>query len=248
MATPRHLSKAPITEAVIDLKCRLAAGFDLEKFRQIEPEIAYAPPKKMQMFEFRMQKEGDKIPESTHVDHGLIGWRYASLDGKHVAQFRKDGFTFSRLEPYTTWDEIFAEASRLYRLFSVASNTDEVTRIAVRYINRMPFPEAEVGDFSPFLTTPPRCPGEGTVLLTGFLHQIQVTDPITDISATITQTVQPEGARLGHVGVILDLDVYQTGTFSPEPETILKRFGALRTAKNRYFFGGITEKAATLFE
>lgn len=248
MATPRYLSRAPITEAVIDLRCRLAANFELDKFRQLESAVGYSGCKKVQMYEFKMRQEGDKELESTHVNHGLIGWRFESGDGRHVAQFRKDGFTFSRLEPYTQWEEVFAEASRLYALYWEVAIPEEVTRIAVRFINRLSLPEDEVGDFSPFLAAPPVCPVQGQVLLNGFLTQVQVADPVTGISATITQTIQSDGNRPGFVPVILDLDVYEARTFSPDPQAILLRFGALREAKNRYFFGSITEKAASLFE
>ena len=195
-----------------------------------------------------MKQEAGKEPESKHLNHGLIGWRFTTADGKQVAQFRKDGFTFSRLAPYTYWEEVFAEASRLFLLYLAATNPEEVTRPAVRYINRMPFPETEVGDFSPFLTAPPVCPVDRQVVLNGFLTQVQVHDPLTGISATITQTIQSGGDSPDFVPVVLDLDVYETRSFPPDSKTILARFGALRETKNRYFFNSITEKTATLFE
>lgn len=248
MAEPRHLARAPITEAVIDLRCRLDAAFDLEAFRALEAAIGYAAAKPIHLFEFKMRQEFGKEPETNQRNHGLIGWRFTSEDGKHVAQFRKDGFTFSRLAPYTNWNEVFEEATRLFLMYVEAANPQEFTRPAVRYINRLPLPEAEVGDFSSFLTAPPVFPGEGQILLHGFLTQVQVHDPATGIHATITQTIQSESATAGVVPVILDLDVYEARSFPPDPQTILERFGALREAKNRYFFSSITEKSAELFE
>lgn len=248
MAIPRYLSKAPITEAVIDLRCRLDSGFDLAVFRDLESAVGYTAPKPIQLFEFNMRQEAGKEPESGHVNHGLIGWRFTSSDGKQVTQFRKDGFTFSRLTPYTNWDEVFAEASRLYLIYSEAAMPEEVTRPAVRYINRIPLNESEVGDFSEFLTAPPAFPGDRQVLLKGFLTQVQVQDPATGISATITQTIQAGDNQPGVVPLILDLDIYESRGFPPDPKTILARFDALREAKNRYFFSSITEKTAKLFE
>lgn len=248
MAAPRYLNRAPITEAVIDLRCRVDSTFDVNAFRSLESEIGYPTATPIKLFEFEMRQEAGKEPENTHVNHGLIGWRFASADGKQVGQFRKDGFTFSRLAPYTRWADVIAEASRLYRLYVESAQPEEVTRPAVRYINRMPLPEKEVGDFSPFLTAPPACPVDRQVVLNGFLTQVQVHDPLTGISATITQTIQAGGDIPGFVPVILDLDVYEARSFPPDAETILARFDALRETKNRYFFSSITEKAATLFE
>jgi uncharacterized protein (TIGR04255 family) len=248
MATPRHLSRAPITEAVIDLRCRVDSAFDVNSFRNLETAIGYPVVKPIQLFEFHMKQEAGKEPENSQVNHVLIGWRFTSADGKQVAQLRKDGFTFSRLAPYTHWAEVFAEASRLYPLYLECAQPGEVTRPAVRYINRMPLPEAEVGDFSPFLTAPPTCPTDRQVVLNGFLTQVQVHDPVTGISATITQTIQSGGDSPGFVPVILDLDVYETRSFPPDAKTILARFDALRETKNSYFFSSITEKTAALFE
>jgi uncharacterized protein (TIGR04255 family) len=247
MAQPRHLTRAPITEAVIDLRSRLDSGFDVSRFRTLKEDVGYDEPKEINVFEFGMHLQQGKNPESHQVNHGVIGWRFTSADGKQVVQFRKDGFTFSRLAPYTNWDEVFAEASRLYRLYAVVAAPEEVSRPAVRYINRLLFPEAEVSDFSPFLTAPPVFPRGEKVFLTGFLNQIQVQDPDSLICATIIQTVQNGATEPGQVPVILDLDVYEARSYPPTPEVVLPRFASLREAKNRYFFGSITDKAADLF-
>ncbi len=39
-------------------------------------------------------------------------------DRLNVAQFRRDGFTFNRLRPYTKWEEIRPEALRLWQLYT----------------------------------------------------------------------------------------------------------------------------------
>ena len=41
------------------------------------------------------------------------GYVFTSADGKQVVQYRLDGFTFSRLRPYTRWEEVFAEAQKV---------------------------------------------------------------------------------------------------------------------------------------
>jgi uncharacterized protein (TIGR04255 family) len=247
MAKPRHLTRAPITEAVIDLRCRLDSGFDLSQFQALQSAIGYGDPVGINLFEFGMLQQPGKYPEGCQVNHGIIGWRFTSGDEKNIVQFRKDGFTFSRLAPYTHWDEIFAEASRLYRLYVKIAEPEEVSRPAVRFINRLLFPEAEVGDFSPFLTAPPIFPHRDKAFVTGFLNQIQVHDPDYLICATITQMVQNGAAEPGQVPVILDLDVYEARSYSPMPEVVLPRFAALRQAKNKYFFESITERAVELF-
>ena len=250
MAQPRHLDRAPIAEAIIDFRARISVQVDPRAFAELATEVGplYGPPKGMNLLEFAWRTTPGKKPEGRQIDHGLTGFRYDSEDGKQIAQFHKGGCTFSRLAPYTKWDEVFAEASRLYRVFVQAGQPDEITRIAVRYINRLLLPEAEVGDFRRFLTAPPALPPDVGAALSGFLTRVQVRDPATGIAGTITQTIQRRVGEPGKLPVILDLDVHETGTMSPISETILPRFEALRALKNRYFFASITEVTVDLFK
>ena len=248
MAQSRYLARAPIVEAVIDVRVRTAPDLRVEVFEDLG-ELAADYPKRDELTQFEMgfTKLPGKPPDAHQVDRGKIGFRHVSEDGKFIAQLRKDGFTFSRLAPYTRWEEIFAEASRLYRHYLQTAAAEEVHRIAVRYINRLPLPEGDVNDFSPFLTAPPPFPHEVPAVMTGFLTQVQVQEPDSLIQATVTQTIQRGEVTPGFVPVILDLDVFEVGAFPLEPDRLLSRFEALRMAKNRLFFSSITERTAELF-
>jgi len=247
MATHRYLSRAPVTEAVVDLRLRLDVDFDVNSLRSLEGEIGYKAPKDIKLFEMGLHTIQGEPPQALHVDRGLVGLRFESSDGRQIAQLRKDGFTFSRLAPYTNWEKVFAEASRIYKLYAISAKPDEATRPAVRFINRMELPSADVGDFSPFLTAPPQFIKDQNVFLTGFLTQVQIAEPDSTICATVIQTIQTDKADDSIVPVILDLDVFDPQTFDPDPEVVLSRFAALRETKNRYFFSSITDKAADLF-
>jgi uncharacterized protein (TIGR04255 family) len=142
---------------------------------------------------------------------------------------------------------VFEEAKRLYRLYVQLAKPEEINRIAVRYINRLPLSANEVKDFSPFLTAPPPFPQEIDAVMIGFLTQVQVKDPGSSIQATVSQTIQPSNDEPGLIPLILDLDVFEVGTWDPDPGSILKRFSALRMLKNRYFFASITERTVELF-
>jgi uncharacterized protein (TIGR04255 family) len=80
-------------------------------------------------------------------DLGFQGYFWKTSDEKTIVQFRVDGFTFNRLRPYTSWTELFPQALDLWHLYSRVSRPEVITRLAVRYINRIPLP-AGVTDFS----------------------------------------------------------------------------------------------------
>jgi len=55
-------------------------------------------------------------PQGTLQELGWNGLRFQSADQLHVAQFKRDGFVFSRLRPYQTWEQFEEEAKRLWKL------------------------------------------------------------------------------------------------------------------------------------
>jgi uncharacterized protein (TIGR04255 family) len=249
MAQITHLENAPIVEAVIDLRARMAAGFDLKVFANILEKLGpdYKGPESLTQFQFNFQATPVAPPEGGFVNLGATGFRYETSDGKRVAQFRKNGFSFSHLAPYTNWRNFFSEAERFYELYYKIGQPEEVTRVAVRYINRLLLPQSDVGDFTPYLTGPPPCPKGIAAVLTGFLTQIQVLDPATGVSGRITQTIQPLYAPAGQVPILLDIDVFEEKLRRADPDSALQQFETLRQLKNRYFFESITEKTVELY-
>ena len=247
MAAPTHLTRAPIVEAVIDFRAKLSPTFDISIFEGLRDAVGYGEPQDMREYQLKIEHVKGEAPQAHQHDVGRLGVRFDAADGKQVAQFQKSGFSFSRLAPYTAWETVFEEASRLYRLYVQFAEPEEINRIAVRYINRLPLPTSEVKDFSPFLTAPPPFPAEIDAFLIGFLTQVQVSDSGTPIQATVSQTIQPTSDEPGIVPLILDLDVFEFGTWNSDPNSILERFSALRTLKNRYFFASTTERTVELF-
>lgn len=147
-----HLTNAPIVEAVIDYRVLKREGTVADSFAGLTPSLGsqYSKALLLQSVEARFGMEQGKSIEPTTTTSAM-GWQYRA--GSLVAQFRTDGFTFSKLERYTTWGEVFAEATRLWQLYVAKAQPPEVIRVAVRYINRLRIPvPAELGEY---LTAPP---------------------------------------------------------------------------------------------
>lgn len=246
MAEEFHLKNAPITEAVIDFRVQVSQNFNLELFKEAEFRVGYGKAEDIRSYQFAITQNPDEPPKTAESDLGLIGYRFNSQDGKHVVQFRKDGFTFSRLRPYINWLSVRTEVERLYKIYFEISAPAEASRVAVRYINRLPIPRNDVGDFSAFLAAKLPIPNCGIQTITGFLTQIQIAEENPKTTASITQYVQEDGSDA--VPVILDIDVFEVGNFKATPAEILGRLAPLRERKNRYFYASLTDKAIELFK
>jgi len=247
MARQRHLNKAPITEAIIDFRVILPSGFEPQEFSNLSVDLSGRYPKneprRIITGAFGMEKGKPFI--ETPEDKGIQGYIYKSEDEKNVVQFRLDGFTFNRLYPYTEWESVLSEAKNLWQLYSSKSKPELITRIAVRYINRLDL-QLPIKDFEEYLTAPPKIPASLPQEVSRFLTRIVIHD--ADITANIIQSLD-KSPKPDHVGIILDIDVFKIKEKSGfDKVNVWTEFEKLRELKNRIFFESITEKTARLYE
>lgn len=243
-----HLSKAPIVEAVIDFRVKLPSDFKLDAFQPLRAQLAKDYPgfEEQHIVEQMIKREAGSAAELSTRFSGTHGYRLSSSDGRNVVQLRRDGFTFSRLSPYTRWDQVFAEAWRLWSLYVDAAKPIEVSRIAVRYINRMLFPLPFTSP-EEYLKAPPATADDWPAEMSAFLTRVVMHEAKSDVTVSVIQALEPQVPGQSEVAIIFDIDAYEDVTMRADDVTIAERFGNLREMKNRVFFKGLTTKAIDLF-
>ncbi len=246
MARERHLNNAPIVEAIIDFRVMLSPDFDPKIFASIKENLHTKYPKVQvgHMISGSIKIKDDKPIIEPPEDMGIKGYKFTSDDGKEVAQFRIDGFTFSRLHPYTKWEQVLEEAKRLWKLYASKASPKAINRIAVHYINRLDIP-SPVEDFADYLTSPPVLPSRLPQELSQYLFRLVIHE--NELSAGIVQTLV-KSPKKKHIGIIMDIDVFKASKGGINEDGIWPTFDRLRELKNRIFFNLITEKTARLFE
>ena len=246
MAIQRYLKNAPLTEALIDIRVGLPSVFDPKDFLSLSNDISdkYTKSEPRQLFTAAFGVEAGKPFTQATENKGIHGYICKSEDGKDVVQFRIDGFTFSRLYPYSEWETVLSEAKRLWGLYSMKCSPELITRIAVRYINRLDLP-LPIKDFADYLTAPPLVPDSLPQGVSQFLTRVVIHD--ADLTANIVQTMKSI-TKADNIGVILDIDVFKLKEKGFEESSIWPEFEKLRDFKNRIFFDSITEKTARLYE
>lgn len=248
MAEIRHLRNAPITEALIDFRVRSNKTEILENsLDTLKERLGSRYPKVQAGHGYRAQvlfRLGGTT-ENSSGETGFQGYFFESQDGLNIVQFRPDGFTFNRLKPYTSWEEIFAEALGLWKLYVEVAKPEYVIRVALRYINyiKLPLP---IYDISQYITGLPDVPKNTFYSLTGFLTRLQLIEPKLKLEAAVTQVLEPN-IEPNSVVIILDIDTFKQKEFNPQDNEILTIFDALHEMKNTIFFGSITEETVRLF-
>jgi len=243
MNTWPRLSKAPIVEGLIDIRVERSAGATIAALKDASDELAAEFPSRQErrMFVTQLNFSPEAGPSSHTTDDGPDGIVLRSADEKWVVQFRLDGFTVSRLQPYGTWDELRAKALMLWAKYSESAKPTKIVRIASRFINRVQLPIGESFEKT-FLTNfviGPSLPQS----VAGYLLRVVIPFEEHDAIAIVTQSLEGNSADC-----ILDLDA-----FSEQPQGIAEnemwgKLDGLRDVKNRLFFGSFTEAALERFK
>lgn len=244
MTDKRHLNNAPIKEALIDLRVVLPDKTDTEELVSLYEQFDsdYPDKKTLHKGEFGFYFDEGRQTQTT-INQSVIGYRFDSIDEKRVLQFRKDGFTFSQLEPYQDWEQMRDEALKLWDIYVNSISPSMVTRLATRYVNVVNLPYGcDLGDY---LTAPPAIPAGLNNEIGGFLTRIEMHEPTIGARGMITQTLEQSSEN--QTSLVLDIDVFIFGRYELGDDTYLECLEQLRDYKNDIFFASLTEKALGLF-
>lgn len=161
-------AKAPITEAVIDIRLLIPQNFELTQLMHTHDgeDATYSVIEPLQSITgtFGFGPQGQVASTNTHP----LGYRFKNPENTYAYQARADGFTFSRLKPYETWELFRDEAKRLWDKYQSVTNPQQIQRLALRYINQLDIP-LPIKDFKDYFRTFPEVSPDLPQGLAGFL-------------------------------------------------------------------------------
>lgn len=238
--------KAPITEALLDIRAQLPNQIDLARLATFQDAVKERYPTKRERvsWQFGFQVKPETAPDTFKPSGGPDGYLFISSDEKQLVQARLDGFTFNRLRPYDRWESFRDEAKRLWQYYVRVGTPERITRLALRYINKIeaPLPIKDLKDY--ILTTPEIAP-ELPQSLDGFFMRLVVPETNLQAVAIITLTMEPvKDSKV--LPLIFDIDVFRQVVFNSNDNEIWDTMEKLRDLKNRIFFKSITEKTKEL--
>ena len=238
-----HYSKAPLTEAVLDIRVELPSEITLQDLKKVqEGEEDSYPRREESLLVVGHMSMGAQVSASAQQTPN--GYRFTSQDNRQIFQARTDGFTFSRLAPYETWESFQDEARRLWEVYRPIARPKNIKRLALRYINRLDLP-LPLKDFKDYLRTIPEISPDMSQGLSGYFMQLQLPQPELEAMLHLNQTlIPPPGPNL--VSVVLDFDLFCKDNVPNDDQDIWKRFEILRTRKNEIFEACITNKTRRL--
>lgn len=245
MAKPKHYSKAPITEAIIDIRVSLSDQVKVSDLALMaEGEESSYPERRDRFYAEGRFQLGKDISASASSKH--TGYVFYSEDKKQIFQAKLDGFTMSRLAPYGSWKPFRDEARRLWEKYRRIVNPTSINRLAVRYLNRIDIP-LPLNDFDDYLLTMPQIAPDLPQELEGFFVRLQIPQPDIPVTLLLSEAIV-EPARDGVVSVVLDIDMYRDKEVPCDEESIWDFFEVLHDRKNVVFEACITDDTRELIK
>ncbi len=238
------LKSPPVVEAIIDIRVSPVVVISKENIQKIVEELG----SEYQSFMPLPMRNISLTLKSTTLERleTVRGYIVQTIDGLNKGQFRVDGFTFNRLSPYTSWEEVKQNAQRLWEAYKKAGKPKQISRIAVRYINQMQL-DTDMEGINQYLAMPPNMCEKFKASTKSFFTQATIEDIDEQLAATIIQTIN-QNDNIGKTDVVLDIDAYSLRKFSiSNSEQIWECFEKLRNLKNDIFYESITENAIKHF-
>lgn len=236
---PRHYARAPIAEAVIDLRIETPEGLSVGVFSELQRRLQDHFPVRLPIrsIEMGFVSPGDAEAQF-HTAQEQVGVRLQTKSGDRVLQAQLAGFTLSHMAPYTSWEAFRAEAQAAWSVFLETTGARRVTRCAVRVINKLQLPDGNVGQYT---TLTPNVPSGPLGAMKAFFMQLQL--PLDHVLhggqalVNVASAPQENGAAL-----VLDFDLFVTRAMDADSPEVWSILDTLSAAKNEAFELSITDK------
>ncbi len=243
-------SRPPVREAIIDIRIDALPNDLLPKLKDCGTEIKSQYPKAKAQYLDAISMKVSDTDFTSEQNRQLLGYIFQSSDESRLVQMRLDGFTFHLLKPdyqapWPGWSVLREEAQKAWDKYVNATSTVEIKRLAVRYINQIVIPEAEI-ELPDYFTEPPRIPKGLSQDLSNFFSRIQVINPDPEAVIIITQApaLQPDQRQPTFT---LDIDVIRERRMSLDSSELWRTLDGFRELKNMVFEASLHPRAKNLF-
>jgi uncharacterized protein (TIGR04255 family) len=243
-----HLSRAPIVEALVNFQANAARLWQPEQLRSafaakwpVHTEIQEIRPLEINLTQ---TPDGPLPPE---VKSHIQGLMFRSKTQTSVHQARRDGYAFSKLAPYEDWLALETSAFAGWEDFKGILEPEELNAVAVRFINRMEFPQ-DGFKLSRYFTTPPVPPPGLNWKFHGFMHHTLYA--VDESQCMVQAIIKPEflQAPAGPFPFTLDVEITLKESLPALGRDVREVLNEMHDLKNKAFFHLLTEEALQLYK
>ena len=248
MSAQRPYKRPPVAEAAIELRFENSVSqSDLERAAaRLEKDYPVSE------LEFAQNVNVDMVAGSATFSSAWQGIKRSSADRTDVTIFRIGALVIGHLAPYRGWEHLFERTKDAWLVLARATGENiALSRIGVRYINRVDIPDNDSSEISLFdyVRFHPQAP-EGliqNVPITEYYSHIVYPLPEDGLAAKVVaaNAISP---LVRHKSIILDIDLFRDHDLPRRADGIWELVSVMRDRKNKIFEMCVSDKARELFD
>jgi uncharacterized protein (TIGR04255 family) len=234
-----NLSKAPLTEVVLEVRFSKLDSKIFEKIISFSEEFRPFFPKKEIRNERTVSLNLNQVSSLDMKDLGPTLIYLRSADDTKILQIGTNQLVYSEIKTYSGWQNFSSVGWSYFNRIFKEANIGDLTMIAARYINKIALPKAI--NFDDYFTIGPRVPKFIPDVVGGFNHLSVLVNEAEDLIANLIYKFK-FNSDLNEAPIFLDINVFYPKIIkvvAPDIDAIL---GKIRIYKNQIFFGSITDK------
>jgi uncharacterized protein (TIGR04255 family) len=242
---PMNYGHAPITEAVIHLLTSDAVSETERRKVARRLKALYPHSQPLQAINININATGGP---NVAVEQEPQGFRLTSDDETDIVLIQHNGVVISRLAPYPGWLKFRERAFAAWTEWRAATSNHTVSRIGVRYINRIDIPYANEPMIQPrdYLLFSPEDPGISSAPMQGYVVQITKLTDVPHWLTSVTSTIVSPPPLLSHISILFDIDVFRTEAIPRRDDELWAVVDEARNIKNDIFECCITDRTKEL--
>jgi len=244
----RKYKNPPIEEALVEFRFVPSQEWDLTIPGKLHQHPAIkdnypGKPRQQKVVEAAFQT-GIEQPPSFAVREGIGRIQLLNDDGKRLLSLGPDVLSVNILRPYDNWENFRPRVEAALTAYRDVANPKAVSRVGVRYINKVTLPKVEIDLGTYFCYRPPTASGLPD-RMAGFMSRVEYVY-YDGVKLILTQASIE--APTGSSAFLLDLDTIWEG---PEPlslDAVMATVDVLHEREGVAFEATITDEARKVFD
>lgn len=232
--------RPPVVEAALGIK--YSSEIELNIIKKIMRATSNDLPDAVEHKHLNLHIK-DEAVTGTHLFDGFT--RSNNISGINLI-VKRDEFGMSQYAPYPGWNKFFDAYRAYWSKFKKELPNGRINRLGVRYINRIDIPVPDdkqsisIADYANIgITTPKNMTPHSFTTQSGYQTEDGIKCNI--VTSNIASPI------FGHIGLIIDIDVFREDDLPQKENDVIEAFTKLRDVKNIIFTSLITERSAELF-
>ena len=245
--TEVEYSRPPITEAVIGIT--FSSPMDAKQLESVNKSFQKHYPHKqvVSTFDLSLEFNTKDIKDNKANLKPTIGHRLSTDDQTQLVVLWPDSITLSQLAPYQGWGDFVGRFIRDWGALKKILGFQQISRIGVRYINRIDLPAEEpIIEHENFLNIYPKVPD---ILNPLDAYALQASVTLKDINCRLTiNSASVPSPLLHHFSFVIDTDIFSDLNPPQSDSDLIVLLNKIRIKKNQVFEACISQPARSLFQ